>query len=181
VDDLFGTDFECIIQARSNHDQKQNARECCRDVGGELYDEPGRCIFRDVFENPRDEWRDCALQTKGTDFADCYYREQREIDDSLSSRRRDQRDSSRKRDRSRNGSRNRDRDNNRGDRHQRILNYDEDDRRQGRIVCQIERDNNREESRDITRNCCENDQVRGRLESRDREVSTFVVLSNRVH
>jgi hypothetical protein len=180
VDDLFGTDFECIIQAASKNQQKQNARECCSEVGGELYDEPGHCIFRDVFQNPRDEWRDCALQTRGTDFAECYYREKREVDDSLSSRRRNQRDSQRgDRDRSRSGSRkdrdnSRDRDSRRGDRDdrsQRILNLDGDDRRQDRIVCQIEKDQNRDESREVTRKCC--NQIRGRLESRDREVRSF--------
>lgn len=31
--------------------------------------------------NPRDEWRTCALEQRGANFADCYYREQREIDD----------------------------------------------------------------------------------------------------
>jgi len=169
VDDLFGTDFECVIQAKSQQEEKHNARECCREIGGELYDEPGRCIFRDVFQNPRDEWRDCAMDTKGTDFADCYYREQREVDDSLSSRRRSQRDSQKQRDRSRNG-KNRDssRDSSR-DRNQRVFDLDEDSRRGGRIVCQIEENQNDQQMKQIVRQCCQEDQVRGKLGSRERE------------
>jgi hypothetical protein len=42
-----------------------------------------QCVFRDVMYNPRDDWRTCALEQRGTNFADCYYREQREIDDEL--------------------------------------------------------------------------------------------------
>jgi hypothetical protein len=36
-------------------------------------------------ENPRDDWRSCALEQR-SNFADCYYREQREVDDSLNVR-----------------------------------------------------------------------------------------------
>jgi hypothetical protein len=183
IDDLFGTDFECVIQAESEHQERRGARECCRQVGGELYDEPGRCIFRDVFENPREEWRDCALENKGANFADCYYREQREVDDSLSSRRRNQRDSRRgnkdeerdsrdsrdRRSRSRSRSRSR---NGRNDR-QHVLEIEEDNERNGRnggIQCQVEVDD-QERERQIVRECCNNNQVQGRLNHNDERVS----------
>jgi hypothetical protein len=34
-------------------------------------------------ENPRDDWRQCALDQRGVEFAECYSREAREIDDEL--------------------------------------------------------------------------------------------------
>jgi len=42
-----------------------------------------KCVFRDVLRNPREDWRNCALEQRGAEFAECYYREQREIDDDL--------------------------------------------------------------------------------------------------
>jgi len=61
-------------------------RQCCNQQDGELYDSRGHCIFRDVMSNPRDMWRDCAMEKRGTEFAECYYREDREIEDELNGR-----------------------------------------------------------------------------------------------
>jgi len=36
IDDLFGTNYECIIDGRSGRDERRDARECCRENGGEL-------------------------------------------------------------------------------------------------------------------------------------------------
>lgn len=42
IDDLFGTNYECIIDARNNADERRDARECCRENGGELSEVRGR-------------------------------------------------------------------------------------------------------------------------------------------
>jgi len=114
IDDLFGSDYECVIQARNTGDEKEGARECCREIGGELYDVRGRCIFRDNMENPREDWRSCALEQRGANFAECYYREQREVDDELDDESRHRAEMSRDRNNRRGGRNNRGRRN--GDR-----------------------------------------------------------------
>jgi hypothetical protein len=38
VDGIFGSDYECVIQAEKNKEERHSARECCREIGGELYD-----------------------------------------------------------------------------------------------------------------------------------------------
>lgn len=48
-----------------------------------LLDERGHCILRNVIRNPRDQWRDCAMQQRGAEWAECYRRENREVDDKL--------------------------------------------------------------------------------------------------
>lgn len=78
--------YECILTARHNRDERKSTRDCCDEQGGELYEARGHCIFRDVIEDPQEEWRQCALEQGGTDFAACYRREQREIDDELAGR-----------------------------------------------------------------------------------------------
>jgi hypothetical protein len=94
---LFGSDYECVVQSNKDEDERRSARECCHEVGGELSDGmfspiftaadalavQGRCIFKDAMENPRDDWRSCAMKQSGATFADCYHREKREVDDEL--------------------------------------------------------------------------------------------------
>lgn len=91
IDGLFGSNYECIILADNKDQSKRAAEQCCERVDGTEYDVHGRCLLRDIMGNPREEWRNCALEQRGAEFADCYYREQREVDDLL-----DERDNNRK-------------------------------------------------------------------------------------
>ncbi|RDI89854.1 hypothetical protein Vi05172_g105 [Venturia inaequalis] len=54
--------------------------------GGELYESRGHCIFRDSMGDPHEEWQACGMMARGTDFAACYQREEREIEDELAGR-----------------------------------------------------------------------------------------------
>jgi hypothetical protein len=37
IDSIFGTDYECVLQAQSRHQEDKNAEQCCEEVGGETY------------------------------------------------------------------------------------------------------------------------------------------------
>jgi len=99
MDDIFSTHYECVLNGHTNKAERRDTEHCCVDNGGELYEQQGHCryslntarrhhltplgIFRDVLRDPRDEWRDCAMKQRGAEFAECYYREAREIEDEL--------------------------------------------------------------------------------------------------
>jgi hypothetical protein len=38
IDDLFGSGYECLIQSSKDQDERRSVRECCSEIGGELYD-----------------------------------------------------------------------------------------------------------------------------------------------
>ena len=162
MDDLFSTNYQCVIDARQSKDEARNTRECCRESGGELLDiNDGQCIFRDMMRNPREEWRNCAMQQRGAEFAECYYREQKEVDDKLQEDRRNNRDGRKGRNDHGNG------------RSQVILGSDEDQTRNRQYVCSIVID---QESRDqVLRDCCL-DAADGRL-TNDEETVCHALLS----
>jgi hypothetical protein len=41
-DQLFGSDYECILQGDSNREERRGADNCCRQAGGEQYELEGR-------------------------------------------------------------------------------------------------------------------------------------------
>jgi hypothetical protein len=101
LNDMESNNFECILKERSGRGERRETRECCERIGGEVYDQRGHCrlkydvfsmyiylmyskgVIKDAMNNPRDEWRQCAMERRGVEFADCYSREAREIDDEL--------------------------------------------------------------------------------------------------
>jgi hypothetical protein len=38
LDDLYGANYECIIEGRTNNAERKADRDCCREVGGRLSD-----------------------------------------------------------------------------------------------------------------------------------------------
>ncbi|QDS67954.1 hypothetical protein FKW77_008963 [Venturia effusa] len=81
-----GEQYECVLTAKHNRDERENTRRCCSQQGGQLYESRGHCIFREFMGNPHEEWQACGMMARGTDFAACYQREQREIEDELAGR-----------------------------------------------------------------------------------------------
>jgi len=155
--------YECILTARDVRDERKNTRNCCEEQGGQLYEARGHCIFRDVTDNLRDEWRQCAEQQRGSEFAECYAREQREIDDELAGRGLDGHDDRRKNHRNHKDHRRH------GSHRTSILdggrdddNDDDDRRNNDHFECRVDlNDENRR--REILQQCCEDD-VQGRID-----------------